>query len=112
MSGYQDLTSSSVTSGLRKVAEYHGYLSTRGPHSGKGNVVELALAIGSGEIATVLLPDEQRSWAIRWLDEQAKSIDDPFLGEILASISRQIYEAVKREYELEQEEIRSSESEE
>ncbi|MBA2680292.1 MAG: hypothetical protein H0U76_18080 [Ktedonobacteraceae bacterium] len=108
---YINLTSKAVTNSLREVAEYHGYASTRGPHAGKGNVVELALAIGSGEIATILLPDEERSQVIRWLDEQAKTVDDPFLGNVLKSLAKQLHAAVEREYEVEQQEMRSGDVE-
>ncbi len=99
MAPYKDLTSKPVTSALRRVAEYHGYTAQRGPRAGQGNVVELALAIGSGELATVLLPDEQRSMAIRWLNEQAQQVSDLSLAEALKSIADQLYTAVLRESE-------------
>lgn len=77
---------------LRRVAARHGYLASRGPHAGQGDPVELALALGSGELATVLLVDEERLQAIRWLDEQAKVLtqSDPLLAETVKSIANQL----------------------
>lgn len=97
------LTAKVITEPLRRVAEYYDYIATRGPHAKKGDVVELAVAIGSGEIALVLLPDEQRSMAIRWLREQAELIVDPSLSQALGSIAKQLDAAAIREYESEEE---------
>jgi hypothetical protein len=90
-----------------KVAAYHGYSAERGPTAGAGNAAEMLVAIASGELATVLLPDEQRSMAIRWLDEQSNKVDNFSLAEALQSIAKQLDAAVQREYEAEQEELRS-----
>jgi hypothetical protein len=98
------LTSKPVTSMLRKVAEYHGYLATRGPRTGQGDVVELAVAIGTGELATVLLADEQRHMVMRFLNGQAKIVDDFSLAEALESVARQIYASVEREREANKQE--------
>jgi hypothetical protein len=95
------LTSQVVTEPLRHIAEYYGYTAQRGPRAGQGDVVALAVAIGNGEIATVLLSNEQRYLAGTWLFEQAKSVSDPSLSEALASIARQLQAAAKREAETE-----------
>lgn len=106
---YRALTSAPIAAMLRRVAARHGYLASRGPHAGQGDPVELALALGNGELATVLLADEERSQAIRWLDEQAKVItqSDPLLAETIKSIANQLYEAVKLEAAVDEEEMRS-----
>lgn len=75
---------------LKPVAKRHGY-----------SFEELATALGSGELATVLLPDEQRNAVIRWLDEQAKIVQDGTLAEGLKSLADQLYMAVVLESEME-----------
>lgn len=72
--------------------ELHGYDSAQ----------EMLDAIECGELATVLLPDEQRGWAIEWLNEQAKIVENPFLAEALESIARQLWQAVLRERKAEE----------
>lgn len=72
------------------VAVYHNYEPD-----------EFLQSVASGEIATVLLPDEQRSMAIGWLFEQAKQIVDPSLSQAVASIARQLEAAAMREAESE-----------
>lgn len=96
---HRALTSAPIAAMLRRVAERHNYTAQRGPHAGQGDPVELAIALGTGELATVLLPDEQRTVAIRWLDEQAAIIDNPILAEALKSIADQLHDAVKLENE-------------
>jgi len=73
---------------LEDVARYHNYTPN-----------ELLVAIGSGELATVLLPEEQRSMAIRWLTVQSGLADDLTLAEALMSIAKQLEAAAKREEE-------------
>lgn len=106
---YRALTSAPIAAMLRRVAKRHGYLASRGPHAGQGDPVELALALGNGELATVLLADEERNQAIRWLDEQATLLtpSDPLLAETVKSIATQLYEAVKLEAVVDEEELRS-----
>lgn len=79
---------------MEHVARYHNYTSEQ----------ELIDAIASGEIATVLLGDEQRSMAVQWLKEQATHIIDPSLSEALESIARQLEAAAWREAANESEE--------
>lgn len=50
-----------------EVAARHGYTNARGTNAGKGNVAELVYRIASGEVATVLLSDEERDGAIEAL---------------------------------------------
>lgn len=73
---------------LDTVARYHNYEPD-----------ELLQAIASGELATILLPDEQRSAAIKWLYEQSMQVNDMALNEALASIAKQLEAAAMRESE-------------
>lgn len=56
---------------LADLAKELGYTATRGPTVGEGNPAELLVAIASGEVALVLLPDEHRQWASEWLCQRA-----------------------------------------
>jgi len=59
---------------LNALAAAHGYTATRGPTAGQGNLAELLRAIDAGEVALVLLPEQNRASAIRWLREQAQQL--------------------------------------
>lgn len=78
---------------LRCVALQHGYAASRGPlvkdGQESGNAIELLLAIISGEVATVLLADEERRHAIRLLEAHE--------DEALRSIGEQLRCAADRE---------------
>jgi hypothetical protein len=68
---------------LRHIARSHGYTVSRGPTAKDGaeagNPILLLLAIISGEVATVLMDDEDRRWhAIRLLEAH----DDESLRDI------------------------------
>lgn len=58
----------SLRARLNLVAKRHGYTTSRGRGTGQGNLVGLLIAIDTGEVATVLLSDEQRKTAIRELN--------------------------------------------
>ena len=81
---------------LRAIASQFGYLSTRGPlvkdGAESGNAIEFLLAIISGEVAPVLLADEERRHAINVLSASG----DP----ALESIARQLLRAAEREQEF------------
>ena len=49
-------------------AELGYYANLRSPTAGRGNLPELLIAIDAGEVALVLLPDEQRVEAVAALD--------------------------------------------
>lgn len=53
---------------LNDIAAGLGYIAHAGPTAGAGNLADLLVAIDSGEVAPVLLPDEQRLQAIQYLD--------------------------------------------
>jgi len=60
---------------LNDQAAAHGYTAVRGPTAGQGNLAELLRAIDAGEVALVLLPEQNRASAIRWLREQAQQLE-------------------------------------
>jgi len=78
---------------LAAIALRYGYTVTRGPTAKDGaeagNPIELLLAIISGEVATVLLGDEERNYAIEKL---ITSGDDVF-----KDIAQQLARASARE---------------
>ena len=78
------------------VAASHGYRSHYGPLAGRGNIVEMLRAIESGELATVLLADEQRDYAIRRLRELAPQ-QDGITAEAFLSLAAQLDYARQRE---------------
>lgn len=82
---------------FKDVALYHNYVHHRGHLKGQPSTRELQLAIGSGEVATVLLADEERAMVLDFLNQQAEKVDDPLLSSGLASLARQIYAAIERE---------------
>lgn len=53
-----------ILSRLAEMAAAFGYVNHAGPNPGAGNVAEMMAAIASGELAVILLPDEQRDYAI------------------------------------------------
>lgn len=62
------------------IAVSHGYLTERGTNAGRGNAGELVYRIASGEVATVLLSDEERDGAIEALRHFAALPDDEWPG--------------------------------
>lgn len=88
---------------LNKIAASYGYRSERGPTNGEGNAAEMLVAIDGGELATVLLPDEQRSAVIAWIESNADSLSNLTAGDGLKSIARQLQAAIEREKEAEEE---------
>jgi len=64
-------------------------------HERHGYSAEEAIAgLLSGELATVLLSDEQRAWLITWLESQ--SIDDPLYADVPRNVAAQLRDAVNR----------------
>ena len=76
---------------LNEIAASHGYIAHSGPTKGQGNLVELLHAIDGGEMALVLLPDEQRARAIEYLE----TLD----AEWATSIANGLRNAIQREAE-------------
>lgn len=84
------LSSAAIQAALRRAAEKHGYLATRGPHPGRGNAIEFILAIDSGEVATVLISDEQRQAFVNSADRLAELAGDPTLADAIRDIAAQL----------------------
>lgn len=85
---------------LNEIARSHGYIAHGGPTHGEGNAAALLVAIAAGEVATVLLSDEQRSMAIDFLTDAAAAAPWP-LRDALASIAESLSDAAAREQENE-----------
>ncbi|RMH17462.1 MAG: hypothetical protein D6698_08310 [Gammaproteobacteria bacterium] len=86
---------------LSRIALRYGYSTQRGPKAGGGNILELLEAIVGGEIALVLLPDEQRAEVIPWLLEAADAAgaDDRYtVRDALRAIANTLLESLRREY--------------
>jgi hypothetical protein len=73
---------------LSEIAKRHGYIRPRAP-GGQGSIGDLLIAIASGEVALVLLPDEHVTWAIEHLEAVGEEWAD--------SIARALREARERE---------------
>jgi len=88
---------------LAEIAASHGYIATRGPTAGDGNPASLMAAIANGEVATVLLADDERRRAIhqlRRLAEEWASSDDLLeaeTAEVFAIIADCLSAAAERE---------------
>ena len=54
---------------LRAIAERHGYLAARGPHTGEGSASRLIDALLAGEVVTLALSPADRRRLVAWLDE-------------------------------------------
>lgn len=86
-----------LRSRLNELAGSMGYKADpKSPTAGQGLLAALLVAIDAGEVALVLLPDEQRAMAVAWLREQAECQPGP-LAEALGSIAASLEAAVDRE---------------
>lgn len=79
-----------MRSRLNEIAKGYGYTAERGATAGQGNLADMLQAIDAGELALVLLPDEQRDSVVRWLLNQAETVQDATISEALESIARQL----------------------
>lgn len=71
-----------LRSRLNAVAASHGYVASRGPTVGQGNLAALLIAIDSGEVATVLLDDDEVLDALNALE----SIDESWAHSIALAL--------------------------
>lgn len=78
---------------LNAVARALGY----GGPTGRGAAAAMLLAIAEGELALVLLPDEQRAWAARFLRAQAAQQERPSWREALWALADSLDDAAARE---------------
>lgn len=85
---------------LNEIAQSHGYIAHGGPTHGEGNAAALLVAIAGGEVATVLLSDEQRAMAIEFLAGGAATAPWP-LRDALTSLAESLTAAAVRERENE-----------
>ena len=74
---------------LTDLAASHGYLATRGPTAGRGNLAAMLQALDAGEVATVLLSDGQRAAAIEHLGQVGEDWADVIVDSLLAALERQ-----------------------
>lgn len=87
-----------LRSRLNAMAGSFGYIAHRGPTTGQGNLAELLIAIDSGEVALVLLPDEQRSAMVDFLRQvAADSQQSALVTEAAESIAQALEQAIERE---------------
>ena len=86
-----------LRSRLNELAGSMGYKADpKSPTAGQGLLAALLVAIDAGEVALVMLPDEQRGMVARWLREQAEGQPGP-LAEALGSIAASLEDAADRE---------------
>lgn len=84
---------------LNELAGSMGYKAApQSPTAGQGLLAALLVAIDAGEVALVLLPDEQQGMVARWLREQAVAMTaNAPLTEALATIAASLEDAAERE---------------
>lgn len=95
-----------ILAALAQIALAFGYVNHAGPKPGAGNVAELLAAIAVGELALVLLPDEQRDYAIDDLAAdaaKAAASGDYWRAETYPILSAALAAARQREQESETE---------
>lgn len=101
---FQPVTSAAMQAALRRIAERHDYISTRGPRHGQGNPSELVQALDAGELATVLLDSDERWQIIAELERHAATLDG-WLSEGVREVASQLRAAAEREQHLDREEL-------
>jgi len=79
------------------IAASHGYIVSAGPRAGHGDAVQFIQAINAGEIAAILLGDEERAHAITLLLAHE--------DETLRAIGEQLRSAIRREEQADQDEV-------
>lgn len=83
---------------LNRIAEQHGYVAHSGPTVGEGNFAAMMIAIASGEVALVLLPDEHFGPAIKRLEQiAAEPTIEPHQNDWAASIAQALRHAHERQ---------------
>ncbi len=73
---------------LRRIAERHGFLAQRGPHTGEGSATRLIDALITGDIVTLALTPADRRRLVEWLDTQPRPAGR--LTTILGSLADQL----------------------
>jgi hypothetical protein len=95
--GYRSRLTAAEQEALDALARTHGYESVLDDGVALRPGVVFALAIIAGEVATVLLGDEERARAISLLEASG--------DEVLSSIARQLRAAAEREQSHDNEEL-------
>jgi hypothetical protein len=92
---------------LNAIAAHHGYVAVGGPTKGQGNAAELMVAIAGGEVALVLLNDNQRRRAMQHLEAEAERLREGnyFLSIALQEIADSLREAWPRQERVDAEEL-------
>lgn len=88
---------------LNEIAASFGYTASRGPTAGQGNLTEMLIAIDSGELALVLLPDEQIHNALQVLERLYG--EDAFHNDWAKDVAASLCAALRRGAEADQAEI-------
>lgn len=73
---------------LRVIAERHNLRATTSKYAGQGSTTQLLAALIGGQIVTVMLSDDQRSWLVDWL--RAQQVDDPLYATLPAELADQL----------------------
>lgn len=86
-------------SAFRAILIGHGFVT----EGGKAHELEFALSLVSGELATVLLPQENPGRLIEWLEQQATALDasDYWLSQDVAALASQLRDARNRALRIE-----------
>ena len=83
---------------LNEIAERHGYTAHAGPTAGQGNFAAMMIAIATGEVALVLLPDEHFGPAIERLEQITQEpTSEPHQNDWAASIAQALRDALGRQ---------------
>jgi hypothetical protein len=101
---FQPVTSAAMQAALRRVAERHGYASSRGPRHGQGSPSALVQALDAGELATVLLDSDERWHIIAELERHADAVDG-WLADGIRAVADQLRAAAEREQQLDADEL-------
>ena len=67
----QSRDEAAILASLTSLAARHSYINSAGPRSRDGNMAELLVAIATGEVRLLFLPDEQQSLAAEHLRQAA-----------------------------------------
>jgi hypothetical protein len=76
-----------ILASLTNLAARHGYINSAGPRSRDGNIAELLVAIATGEVKLLLLPDEQQTLAAEFLRQSADCAANVPLADALTAIA-------------------------
>ncbi|MFH1634594.1 MAG: hypothetical protein ABIG63_11390 [Chloroflexota bacterium] len=96
-SAYTKSETNALRARLNLIAASHGYIARRGPTAGQGHLAEMLVALDAGELATLLLPDEQINLALDHLDQLVES--DRWTHEWAADIAAALRAALERRAE-------------